>query len=221
MSAKQCRASLLLSMSVEGSASPQSTYLLSAGVKMERAASWDLLYIGAFMKRPKPSLTENKMLILYAFSRMGGLTNSQALRFFIENDLIDYIDIQLSLAELLSGKLLFTEQEPLGATYYLTELGFDAVEYFYTTIPASRRDAVDTLAPQWRATFAHESQIFANYAKTATGDYMVHLAAREDHALLFEMNISVPTLSQAKQLCEKWNADSTQLYGRIMDMLTE
>lgn len=172
------------------------------------------------MQRPKPKLTENKLLMLYTIDCLGALTNGQTLRFFIENELMDYIDVQLSLAELTEGKLLCANLEPLGTTYSLTQLGKDAVRYFKSRIPASRRQAVDEAAGPWRDIIRRETQLFADYTAAPGGDVIVRLAARENGALLFEMNISVPDAAQARVLCENWETRSGQVYKTVMDLLT-
>ena len=47
-----------------------------------------------------PSETENKLLLLHAIDRLGAATSQQLLTFVVENELMDYISLQLGLAEL-------------------------------------------------------------------------------------------------------------------------
>ena len=47
-----------------------------------------------------PSETENKLLLLHAIDRLGSATSQQLLTFVVENELMDYISLQLGLAEL-------------------------------------------------------------------------------------------------------------------------
>ena len=173
------------------------------------------------MERAKPRLTENKLLMLYAIEKLGCVTNNQALRFFIENDFMDYIDVQLSLAELTEGKLLYSGSEPIGLTYYVTDSGLDAIDFFKGRIPISRRNAVDSQIEKWRAQFMHEAHIFADYTTALNGDIIVRLAARENGALVFEVNISVTSTKEAAAMCEKWKEDSSQIYAQILDMLSK
>lgn len=173
------------------------------------------------MQRPKPKLTENKLLMLYAINLLGPVTNEQALRFFVENDYMDYIDLQLSLAELADGGLLLMSAEPLGRTYSLSGLGKDAVRFFQREVPASRLASVDERYPQWRETFVRESRVFADYDRGPAGDMVVRLAARENGVLLFEMNISVPGKNEAKAVCDRWQERSDEIYAQVMRLLLE
>ncbi len=172
------------------------------------------------MERPKPKLTENKTLMLYAIDLLGGLTNAQALRFFLENDLMDYIDIQLSLAELHEYGLLYAESMPLGITYNLTQLGKQSIEYFGYRVPDSRRRKVAQLAEQWKPVFQEETQVFSNYVKTFTGDIMVRLAVRESDALQFELNLVAPTNKTAELFCKNWKQYSSEIYGKVLEVLS-
>lgn len=173
------------------------------------------------MERPKPRLTENKLLMLYSVDKLGCITNNQALRFFIENDFMDYIDVQLSLAELTEGKLLYVNSEALGMTYYVTELGMDAISFFKSKVPASRRRAVDEKVDEYQRQFMHESNVFADYTTAMNGDIIVRLAARENGILLFEMNISVSGTEEAKTMCENWKKNSSKVYSMVLGALTE
>jgi hypothetical protein len=172
------------------------------------------------MERPKPRLSENKLLMLYAVDKLGCITNNQALQFFIENDFMDYIDVQLSLAELTDGKLLHAVSQPAGLTYYVTELGLDAIDFFKNKVPVSRRSAVDCQAEKWRDIFMLESHVFADYTTAINGDIVVRLAARENDMLLFEMSISVPSSKEAEIMCDNWKKNSSQVYAAVLSMLS-
>ena len=171
------------------------------------------------MERPKPKLTENKLLMLYAIDLLGGLTNAQALRFFLDNELMDYIDIQLSLAEMSESGLLYAVTMPLGVTYNLTALGRDSIRYFSYQVPDSRRRKVSELAPQWRDVFTEETQVFSDYVRSYTGDIMVRLAVRESEQLQFELNMVAPDNKTADVFCNNWRKYYSEIYGKVLEIL--
>ncbi len=172
------------------------------------------------MAKTKPNLTESKLTLLFAAQKLGPMTNSQIVRFFLENELMDYIDVQLCLAELTEGRLFETKTSAIGAVYDLTPLGVDAVGYFATRIPASVRERISVLSIKWKQIFKHEGQVFADWVLSPGGDYVVHLAARENGALLFEVNVAVAEKAQAETLCEAWKDRSAQVYQAVIDVLT-
>ena len=171
------------------------------------------------MQARKPRLTENKLLMLYAINRLGPITTDQAMRFFVNNDFLDYIDLHISLAELVEGGLLLMSAEPLGKTYSPSVLGSKATLFFLREVPDSRLKRVDELYPKWREIFLKESRIFADYEKNMAGELVVRLAAREEGMLMFEMSISVPGKAQAQEICKRWTERSGDIYAKIMELL--
>ena len=74
-----------------------------------------------------PSETENKLLLLHAIDRLGAATSQQLLSFVVENELMDYISLQLGLAELDESGFLRKQPHALGTLYALTGKGHDAL----------------------------------------------------------------------------------------------
>ncbi|MBE5761643.1 MAG: DUF4364 family protein [Clostridiales bacterium] len=171
------------------------------------------------MQRSRPDLTENKLLMLYTLVNVGPMTNLQAQRFFLENEFMDYIDIQLSLAELADNGLLRTAHEPAGMTYSVTDFGAEALDMFKAKVPYSRRNAVDLVTESWKETLRHEASVFADYAVTPQGDFAARLAVREKGRLLFEMTIALPDRESAKKVCDSWHKKSSDVYMQALNIL--
>ncbi len=173
------------------------------------------------MERPYPPPKENKLLLLYVFQKVGAMTNLQVMRFIIGNGLMDYLDLQLTLAELTDSGLLQVLPVDDNRYYTLTTRAQQLLELLLREIPASRRDTIDQNAETWRTLFLRERQMTADYIKNSAGDYTVRLVAREAGSTLVDIKISVATLSQAKQICSTWNDRAAVAYRALMEALTE
>ncbi len=169
----------------------------------------------------RPSDTENKLLLLYAIDRLGAVTAQQLLVFMVENDFMDYISMQLGLAELADAGLFRRQKHPLGTLYALTGKGHDTLDMFLAKLPHSRRTALEELAATWRVRFRREKQMLSDIRKEESGDYTVCLRLIERDSDLLTMNVSVPTHKQAQRFCDAWIAQATNIYAHIMHALGE
>lgn len=166
-----------------------------------------------------PSDTENKLLLLHAIERLGAVTAEQLLVFMVDNEQMDYITLQLGLAELDDAGLLRKQKHPLGTLYALTGKGHDALALFRARVPHSRLSTVDERAAIFRRRFRDEKQILANFAKCEDGDYTVTLRLLENERDLLHMDISVPSHEHAQRFCDAWMAQASTIYAHIMHTL--
>ncbi len=171
------------------------------------------------MERPHPPPKENKLLLLYTFAKVGAMTNLQAMRYVIENGLLDYLDLQLSLAELTDSGLLQVLPVDDNRYYTLTTRAQETLRFFGRQIPASRREIIDQTAGAWRVLFQRERQLTADYVKNDGGDYTVRLAAREAGSVLVDIRLNVPDHDQAKSLCANWNNRAAAAYRALIQSL--
>lgn len=169
----------------------------------------------------RPSETENKLLLLHAVDCLGAVTAEQLLVFMVETQQMDYVSLQLGLAELDEAGLVRKKSHPLGALYALTGKGRDSLALFEKRVPHSRLQAVVVQAEQWRQRFRREKQMLADFEKTATGDFVVRLRLLEKEASLLDMTLSVPTHEHAQRFCDEWIAQASNIYAHIMHALGE
>lgn len=169
----------------------------------------------------KPSDTENKLLLLHAIDRLGTVTAEQLLVFVVEYNQMDYISLQLCLAELAESGLVRKRKHALGTLYVLTGKGHDSLALFRERIPYSRLELVDKAAANWRQRFRRERQMLANFEKKDNGEYVVHLQLFEQDAELLRLDIAVPTHANAQRFSDAWMDRAPDIYAHIMHALGE
>lgn len=173
------------------------------------------------MSTRNPSMTEQKLVTLYALDRLGPATALQLLRFMVESGLMDYIALQLSVAELDEMGLLRKLPHALGALYAPSAQGYEALQLFQSRIPHSRAARIDEIAPEWKRRLREEKQVLSDWEKVPSGEYIVHLKLLESELPLLDMRISVPTREQANRFCERWPKAAGGLYAQMMQTLGE
>ena len=169
----------------------------------------------------RPSDLENKLLLLHAVDRLGAVTAPQLLAFMAENDGMDYITLQLCLAELDDAGLLRRRPHALGMLYTLTGEGLDTLSMFRARVPHSRLEGINRVADNWRIRFRRERQMLSDFERAPNGDYAVRLRVMERNEPLLDMTISVPTHGQAQRMCDAWAARAGDTYAHITQALAE
>lgn len=168
-----------------------------------------------------PSETENKLLLLHAIDRLGAVTAQQLLSFVVENELMDYISLQLGLAELDEAGFLRKQAHALGMLYALTGKGHDALMMFRKRVPLSRLSGIDKIADVWRTRFRREKQMLSTFEKRGDSDYEVRLRLLEQGSDLLDLRVSVPSHEMAQRFSDAWEARAGQIYETIMRSLGE
>ena len=91
---------------------------------------------------------ENRLLILYALKTVGAMTDQQLLIVMTDTDLMNYITLQLTIADLESEGKLRRQGDTAGGTLELTDAGRYLLNSFEMHIPVSRRGLIDSGAAQ-------------------------------------------------------------------------
>ncbi len=168
-----------------------------------------------------PSETENKLLLLHAIDRLGSATSQQLLAFVAENELMDYISLQIGLAELDESGFLRKQPHALGTLYALTGRGHDALLMFRKRVPPSRLAGIDAHAEEWRARFRREKEMLSTFEKHGENDYEVRLRLLERGCDLLDLRLSVPSRVTAQEFADLWEKRAGRVYEAIMRALAD
>ena len=164
--------------------------------------------------------TENRLVILYAMSRLGPVTAMQLLRFVVELDLMNYITLQLSLSEMEQQGQITRRAHPGGELLEITAEGRFTLESFERHIPRSRRARMDEGAGAYRPRFRQEQLAPADAVTLADGTACVRLRLLEERASLMDVLVYMPLSQVPTVLEERWHACAQEVYEAVMAALT-
>jgi hypothetical protein len=164
----------------------------------------------------KASDVENKLLVLLAVDQLGPLTNLQLLQFLAENDLMDYITLQLNLGELMDARHLEKTPHALGPLYTLTMEGRESLALFSRRIPHSSRSLIKDSAAGWRARFQREKQVLSDFHRQDGGTYALKLRLMEKDQPLLETTLILPSRDTADHFSRNWPKAAADFYGFLI-----
>lgn len=163
---------------------------------------------------------KDKIIILHVLDSFGvPLTNEQTTEFILENDLINYFELQQYLTELVDSSMLeYSESE--GEDYYLiTDTGSKSLSYFKERISKSLRRFINDQVEEKKKRIIANTEISADYERLDENDYLVKLVVKENNSTLMELNLNIVSNKHAKRICDKWNKNAQYLYGDILNLL--
>lgn len=173
------------------------------------------------MERKHIPESENKLTILYALRRLGACTAMQLLQFLVENDLMNYFTMQLSLSDMQEQGQLITRAHPLGDLLALTKEGEFAIEAFAHRIPVSRRQLIDAQAPAWREQFRTEQLAPADSFTLQDGSLCLRLRLLEGSASLMDILLILPQSAPLTFLEKRWRSAAQAVYDAVTLTLSQ
>ena len=172
------------------------------------------------MERKHIPETENRLVILYALRRLGPVTNMQLLQAMAESDLMNYITMQLALAEMEQQGQISMRAHPLGHLIELTGEGDYILDSFERRIPASRRADIDACADEWKKRFQTEQMAPAESFTLPDGRMCIHLRLLDKAATLMDLMLYMPTGHHLTLLPERWRSCVQIIYSTVLAHLT-
>ena len=173
------------------------------------------------MERKVIPETENRLVILYALGCLGPVTGMQLLQYMVELDLMNYITMQLSLAELEEQHQVARRAHPCGELWELTAEGRFALESFERRIPHSRRERMEQAAASYQPRFRQEQLAPADAVTLSDGTACVRLRLLEERAAMVDAMLYMPS-SQVPTLLEaRWQACAQEVYEALIAALTK
>ncbi|MCD8325160.1 MAG: DUF4364 family protein [Lachnospiraceae bacterium] len=165
-------------------------------------------------------LTLCKLLILYMLNQVEfPLTTAQVSEFILGRNYASYYSLQQALDELPDAGLIQTETVRNRTFLTITGAGKETLGYLSDRInPEIKKD---TLAyfHEHEIKLRNEHSIAANYYRSTSGEYEVHMTAKEGKLVLIDLTLSVPDQKMAQGMCEKWERRNQEIYQYLMEQL--
>lgn len=163
---------------------------------------------------------ETKLLILYILDcGKRPLTAIEITDIVLADSLLNFFETHMYITTLIAdGQIIHHDDD----TYSLTEDGRQAVSFFKKKVPYSIRERIAEQLNQKNQSLQQEALVFADYTPLSGQDFMVHLRlAEEAGSLLLDLQFRVTGHDMAKQLCQRWKENYSELYGELLQTFSK
>ena len=162
----------------------------------------------------------NKLLVLYMLDRVSfPLTQAQIYDFLLGKNYVNYMNLQLAITELIDTGFV-TAESKLNRTYLtITAEGQETLSFFKNRIDTSLKKEIDAFLSTNQFRLRNETSVLADYNKVLSGDYEVHLTAKEKDVTVVELTLSVPNRDTAETVCNNWKKKNQDIYQYLAGQL--
>ena len=165
-------------------------------------------------------VVESKLILLYIFDKFDiPVSNQQITKFILEIRFMNYFLLQQFLNELNETKFLTSDTTEGKVLYKITRAGRQTLEYLSTHIPAGIKARIDNTFSAMRMNIRNETLVTADFIPESENKFIVTCKASEDSFPLIELNVTVGTKSDARNVCDNWKNHSEAIYSEIIDIL--
>lgn len=174
------------------------------------------------MKNDTLELAENKLLILYIINEIKlPISNLQLTEIVLENNFLNYFNLQQYLLELNSSDFIKTIEKDDKIRLCITSKGKKVLNMFFNRISKNKIERINIYLEKHMDNIKKQITITADYTIEKGNNFIVTLGAHENESILIEINLMVPSNKQARDLCVRWKENSSQLYDTIIKSLID
>lgn len=162
-------------------------------------------------------LAENKLLLLYIIKSIKyPISNTQLTDIVLENSFINYFMLQQYISELISSEFLKYEEKDSKEVLILTVKGDRVLCFFKDRISINKLSLIDDYVLKKMESIKKELSISSDYTIDNNNSFLVNLKATENDSIIIDLNINVPSKEEAKNICNKWKNNSSDIYNKII-----
>ncbi|MEG0774940.1 DUF4364 family protein [Clostridium sp.] len=168
------------------------------------------------------NLAENKLILLYIFHKVNlPIPNIQLSQIVLENNFMNYFTLQQYIVELVESNLLTKISDKGKDRLVISESGKKVLNLFENRISYSNLQQLNEYIENKLPSIKKELTVTADYTIENNNSYVVSLIASENDIVLMDLKVSLASNKQARDLCHKWNSNSSDLYNKIIHLLLE
>ena len=161
-----------------------------------------------------------KLIVLYMLDKVDfPITKAQIYDFILEKEYANYFALTEATFELTEGGLIETSSTHSSTFLKLTDKGRDTLTFFQNRISEGIRKDINAYFDENRMEITNRMSVITNYYRTAAGDYVADLTAREKSEDIINIKINMPTEESAQAICDNWRDRSSDIYSFILENL--
>jgi len=150
------------------------------------------------------------------------MSTSQISELVLKEGMLSFFELQQCLHEMTESKYLDAVKENNSTRYSVTGNGMGLLDLFEKRIPMNVRNKIIKYVNENRANIKKAYETTANYFKDIqTSEYVVKCGIYEDDFMLMEVNLTVVSREQARDICDNWKNNVSQIYGKMLSNLMD
>ena len=168
------------------------------------------------------TLAENKLLVLYILNKVGKPISHSALLELVDSIIgMNYFYFQQFLLDLIENKYVISYEKNKETLYMITPEGKRAIELTSDMIPGILTFKVDQSLKSNLVDIEDKLSITSDFIPIDDNHFTVKCKVIEDNNIMFEVQTFAGSKEQAKNIVDNWNSNATEIYPKILEILTK
>lgn len=168
------------------------------------------------------TLAENKLLVLYILNKVGKPISQKALlELIVSITEMNYFYFQQFLLDLIENKYVISYEKDEEIIYMITPEGKRAIELTSDMIPGILTLKVDNSLKDNLDDIEDKLSISSDFIPIDDNHFTVKCKVIENNTIMFEVQTFAGSKEQAKNIVDNWNTNATEIYPKILSLLTE
>ena len=166
------------------------------------------------------TLAENKLLVLYILNKIGKPINQKALlELIVSITDMNYFYFQQFLLDLIENKYVISYEKDEEILYMITPEGKRAIELTADMIPGILTLKVDNSLKENLDDIEDKLSISSDFIPIDDNHFTVKCKIIDN--IMFEVQTFAGSKEQAKTIVDNWNTNATEIYPKILELLTK
>lgn len=166
------------------------------------------------------AFTLYKLIILFLLDKVDfPLTNVQISNIILDLNYTSYFNIQYSISELLDAQFINSEKVGTKTYYRTSSLGKETLSFFDNMISPAIQEELTKHLKEHQYSLRDEVSTLSEYFEVKENHYVARLRVMEENDPIIDLNVSVPSEEDAKNICNNWREKSQQVYAYILTNL--
>ena len=166
------------------------------------------------------TLAENKVLILYLLNLIDGdFKEDDLFKIITSINNINYFYFKQILTDLIDSKLVGTYTKEKEPVIRITTEGKNAYILTKDVLPGITKLKADNIFEKELSSIEEEASIIAEFIPQNETDYTIKCKIVENNETIFEVKTSVGSRERAKRIVDNWNANASNIYPEILNLL--
>lgn len=160
-----------------------------------------------------------KILILYVMSLVEEPVSAQTIyELCYQDDCLSYFDVQEAIPQMVrSGHLVEEEFD----RYVITDKGREAEEITQDSVAFPVKERAKQAVENHNRKTKRDQFLRSEIKEREDGEYAVHMGLSDFHGVLMDLELTAPTLEQARKLERAYRKNAEVVYQSVMVALLE
>ena len=165
---------------------------------------------------------ENKILLLYTLSKIGRpISHNEFLELVSSITDMNYFVFQEFILDLIEDGYVISYKENGIDMYEITEEGKKDILLTINLIPGILKLQIDSKFKKNLNTINDKYSVSAEYIPINEKEFLIKCRIIEHSKLLFSLELSAGSKTEAKNIVENWNKNAGDIYPQILGLIEQ